>query len=72
MERLNYLGDTSAKGLAQAHGLMVNYLYDLGAIEKNHEAFAEKGQVVASPTVQKHLKTGPVRALAQPRTPKQS
>ena len=46
---------------------MVNYLYDLDDIENNHEAFAEKGEVVASPAVQKHLKTGPVRALAQPR-----
>ena len=36
---------------------MVNYLYDLANIERNHEAFAEKGQVVASPAVQKHLKT---------------
>ena len=42
---------------------MVNYLYDLANIERNHEAFAEKGQVVASPAVQKQLKTGPVRAL---------
>ena len=47
---------------------MVNYLYDLDDIEKNHEAFAEKGTVVASPAVRKHLKTGPVRALAQPRS----
>ena len=72
LDRLNDLGDTSPKGLSQAHGLMVNYLYDLTNIERNHEAFAEKGQVVASPSVQKHLQTGPVRALAQPRTPKQS
>src|SRR6476469_1792236 len=65
LDRLNYLGDTSAKGLTQAHGLMVNYLYDLGAIEKNHEALAEKGQVVASPAVQKHLKTGPAPAQSR-------
>jgi malonyl-CoA decarboxylase len=58
LERLNYLGNTSAKGLAQAHGMMVNYLYDLAKIEHNHEAFAEKGHVVSSPAVQKHLKTG--------------
>ena len=40
-EQLNFLGDLSEKGLAQSHGLMVNYLYDLDDIEKNHEAFAE-------------------------------
>ena len=36
------------KGLAQSHGLMVNYLYDLDDIERNHEAFAEQGEVVAA------------------------
>ena len=29
LERLDFLGDTAAKGLKQSHGLMVNYLYDL-------------------------------------------
>jgi malonyl-CoA decarboxylase len=43
---------------------MVNYLYDLGHIEKNHEAFAEKGEVVASSTVRKTLRTDlPAREL---------
>ncbi len=53
LERINWLGDTSAKALAQAHGLMVNYLYDLDDIEKNHEAYAEGKIVVASPAVRK-------------------
>jgi malonyl-CoA decarboxylase len=57
LERLNFLGDVSAKGLKQAHGLMVNYLYALDEIEKNHEAFAEKGAVAASPGVRKALPT---------------
>jgi malonyl-CoA decarboxylase len=57
LERLNFLGDTSAKGLQQAHGLMVNYCYDLPDIEKNHEAFAEKGEVVASASVRKLLRS---------------
>jgi malonyl-CoA decarboxylase len=51
LERLNPLGDLSPKGLAQSKGLMVNYLYDLEAIEKNHEAYAEKAAVVASSAV---------------------
>ncbi len=46
LERLNWLGDTSPKGLREAHGLMVNYLYDLRFIEANHEAFANEGTVV--------------------------
>ncbi|MGP8120540.1 MAG: malonyl-CoA decarboxylase [Xanthobacteraceae bacterium] len=56
LERLNFLGDPSDKGLSQAHGLMVNYLYDLSAIERNHEAFAENGEVAASAAVRRAAK----------------
>jgi malonyl-CoA decarboxylase len=35
---------------------MVNYLYDLDDIEKNHEAFAENRTVVASSAVQRLLR----------------
>ncbi len=55
LERLNFLGDPSPNGLRQAHGLMVNYLYDLPQIEKNHEALAERGEIAASPEVRKLL-----------------
>lgn len=64
LERLNHLGDCSAKGLRGSHGLMVNYLYDLDNIERNHEAYAEKGEIVASEAVRKLLKANlPSRAL---------
>ncbi len=56
LERLNFLGDVSPKGLSQSHGLMVNYLYALDEIEKNHEAFAENGVVAASSAVKKTLR----------------
>ncbi len=56
LERLNFLGDLSPKGLDHSHGLMVNYLYALDEIEKNHEAFAEKNLVVASAAVRKQLR----------------
>ncbi len=56
LERLNFLCDRSERGMRQAHGLMVNYLYDLAAIEKNHEAYAENGEIVASPAVKRLLK----------------
>ena len=59
LERLNFLGDRSPNGMRQSHGLMVNYLYALGDIESNHEAFAEKGQVASSSSVRKML---PARA----------
>jgi len=57
LERINWLGDPSPKGLQQAHGLMVNYLYDLQHIERNHEAFVEDGMVVASSAVHRLLRT---------------
>jgi len=40
LERINWLGDPSSKGMQQSHGVMVNYLYDLNDIERNHEAYA--------------------------------
>src|SRR5262245_1406596 len=56
LERINWLADTSDRAITQAHGLMVNYLYDLDDIEKNHEAYAEGRTVVASNAVQRLLR----------------
>jgi len=56
LERLNWLGDTSLKGLRESAGIMVNYLYRLDDIEKNHEAYANQGTVAASNAVKKLLK----------------
>jgi malonyl-CoA decarboxylase len=55
LERLNFLGDTSAKGMREAAGLMVNYRYDLRFIETNHEAFANHGTIAASNAVERQL-----------------
>ncbi|QFR33058.1 malonyl-CoA decarboxylase [Ancylobacter sp. TS-1] len=64
LERINLMGDLSPKGIAQAAGLMVNYRYIPADIEKNHETFAGKGDVVASAGVRKLLKVDPAsRAL---------
>ena len=56
LERINWLADTSDKAIAQAHGLMVNYQYDLDDIETNHEAYAETRNVVAASAVQRLLR----------------
>jgi len=56
LERINWLGDVSVKGLEQGAGFMVNYLYDLARIERNHEAFANESKVIASRSVQKLLR----------------
>ncbi len=42
IERLNWGGDPSAKGLKQSWGLMVNYLYDLKRLDRNRAALAQK------------------------------
>lgn len=47
---VNWAGDLSRKGLRQSAGLMVNYLYDLGSVEDNHERFAN-GEIVFSRAV---------------------
>jgi malonyl-CoA decarboxylase len=55
VERLNWLGDRSPKGLAESGGLMVNYQYRLEDIEHNHEAFAAHGTIAASDAVRAAL-----------------
>jgi malonyl-CoA decarboxylase len=56
LERINWQGDISAKGLREAHGLMCNYRYELKDIEKNHEAYENDGIVAASRQVHALLK----------------
>jgi malonyl-CoA decarboxylase len=56
LEQINWLGDVSSKGLRESAGVMVNYLYRLEDIEKNHEAYANDDEVVASNVVKKLLK----------------
>ncbi|WP_372731524.1 malonyl-CoA decarboxylase [Novosphingobium sp.] len=56
LERLNWRADTSANGLRQSGGLMVNYLYDLSRLEENHEAFFERGEVVTGVPFRKQIR----------------
>ncbi len=56
LERINWLADASAKGMAQSAGVMVNYLYRLGDIEDNHEAYCDRGEVRISASVRAALK----------------
>ena len=62
LERLDWLADTSERALKQSHGLMVNYLYDLDYIERNHEAYAQQRAVVASNAVTR-LVSAPAREI---------
>ena len=63
LERIDWLGDLSPKGLRESAGIMVNYLYRLDDIEKNHEAYANQDEVVASSAVKKLLKSEGRRLL---------
>ena len=53
IERLNWRGDISEKGLKEAAGLMVNYLYDPTKIEENHEAYAGEGKRPAASAIRR-------------------
>ena len=62
LERLDWLADTSERALRQSYGLMVNYLYDLDYIERNHEAYAQHRAIVAASAVTR-LVTEPERQI---------
>ncbi len=61
LEQVNWMGDKSAKGIRQAGGFMVNYLYDLDRIERNHERYANEGNVELSPRLKRMVQA--VQAL---------
>ena len=69
LERINWLGDQSRKGLQESAGIMVNYLYDLGEIEKNHEAYANQSVIAASSAVRRLLRNGGRIKLPAPAVP---
>jgi malonyl-CoA decarboxylase len=58
VERLNWLGDVSAKGLQRSAGIMVNYLYRTADIEANHEAYRGTGRVAASAAIRNLARAG--------------
>jgi malonyl-CoA decarboxylase len=56
IERVNWLGDISLKGMQESCGLMVNYLYRLKDIEKNIEAYAASKDIAAASRVRNLLR----------------
>ena len=57
LERIHTRADASPRGEAASWGVMVNYLYDPGAIERNHEAYSTQGEVIAAPAIRRLLKS---------------
>jgi len=58
LEQINWLADTSATGMTRSCGLMANYVYRLGDVERNHELYTREFKVVASTAVQALAKQG--------------
>ena len=56
LENINWLADSSERGLKQSAGIMVNYRYNPKEIEKNHEAYIATGETAASSSVKALLK----------------
>lgn len=51
VERLNWAGDPSNKGLKQSYGLMVNYLYDLKRLDK-HRTLLAQGKIPVAKAIE--------------------
>src|SRR6185503_1702480 len=62
LERLNWLGDTSESGMARSAGMMVNYVYRLEDVERNHERYFADHAIVASRAVEKLARKSPLAA----------
>jgi malonyl-CoA decarboxylase len=53
LERVNWMGDISEQGMKRSAGLMVNYVYWLSEVERNHERYFREHAIAASPQVEK-------------------
>ena len=51
VERLNWAGDPSGKGIKQSYGLMVNYLYDLKRLDK-HRTLLAQGKIPVAKAIE--------------------
>jgi malonyl-CoA decarboxylase len=69
LERINWLGNPAERGMAESYGIMVNYLYDLGTIEANHEAFVRDQTIARSDLVAAMLREDEKPGAAPPPRP---
>ena len=52
---IHWAADLSDKGLAQSAGIMVNYHYDISAIERNHDAYFDRGEIAVTKGINRLL-----------------
>ena len=62
LERINWLGDTTAAGIKRSAGMTANYIYDLETIDRNSAAYRADGLIVAAPQLTSLAKRITVRA----------
>ena len=72
VERINWLGDVSDKGLLQSLGLMVNYSYRPARIERNHEQYVKQDRVAVSEDVRSLLEEPKPSGRAKKMEPRQA
>ena len=63
LERLNWMGDSSEQGMARSAGMMVNYVYWLAEVERNHERYFRDHAVIASPQIERLAREAPLPAV---------
>lgn len=54
--QIDWLADTSERGIKESAGMMINYLYKLKTIDNNHESYRAGEEVIASARVRSLLK----------------
>jgi malonyl-CoA decarboxylase len=65
LERVNWMADISEQGMKRSAGLMVNYVYWLNEVERNHERYWRELAIAASPQVEKLARECPLAAPAE-------
>ena len=55
IDDININANVSEVGLNRSFGVMVNYLYELKNIEKNHEDYINKKKIIISDQLKKKL-----------------
>jgi malonyl-CoA decarboxylase len=69
LERINPHADGSPRGESQAFGLMVNYVYDLDDVERNHEEYVNRHKAACSSAVERLAREGEALLEPAPATP---
>jgi malonyl-CoA decarboxylase len=66
LERINWAANLSTRGMAESLGMMVNYIYDLDAIENNHARLVSEGRVASSAQIGELVKKKSRAPYAKP------